>query len=132
MADLTIIDGTSGFWSLGDFRPDMPLVSGRTALIHRLCVRLQTSRGRFTRWPNFGTRMASFLLTKVPPTAIASAAESECLKDEQVEDVKATAELQSDGRSLLLRLEIFDSAGPFKLTLSIDQAKLDLIELQAA
>ncbi len=110
----------------------MPLVSGRTALIHRLCVRLRTPRGRFSRWPNFGTNIAAFLLTKVPPTAIASAAESECLKDEQVQDVKATAEVQVGGRSLLLRLEIFDSAGPFKLTLEISQAKLDLIELQAA
>jgi hypothetical protein len=132
LADLTEIDGTSGFWTLGDFRPEMPLVSGRTALIHRLCVRLQTPRGRFSFWPNFGTDMAAFLLTKVRPTDIASAAESECLKDQQVEDVKATVELRDNGRSMLLTLEIFDSEGPFTFTLSIDQAKLELIELQAA
>ena len=132
MPDLNDIASTVGLWSLGDFKPEMPNVSGRTALIHRLCVRLSTPRGRFTWWPNFGTDIAAFLLTKVPPSAIASAAESECLKDEQVQDVVATAEVESGGRSIRLRIELFDKAGPFRFTLLIEQAKLHLIELQAA
>lgn len=141
MADLTKIEGTVGIWTLGGLKPDMPTVSGRTALIHRLCVRLQTPRGRFSGtdsrgkvwgWPNFGTDMAQFLLSKARPTTIAAAAQAECSKDEQVDSVVATAELLNNGRSLRLVLLIEDAEGPFRLTLEIGQAKLELIELQAA
>ncbi len=127
------IDKTIGFWTLGDFKPEMPLVSGRVALIHRLAVRLTTPRGRFTWWPNFGTDMAAFLLTKVPPTVVFSAAESECLKDEQVDEVRARGEFVAAARALRLTLEIFSNdLGPFEFTLLIEQAKLTLVELQAA
>lgn len=132
LADLSKIEGTVGFWSLGDFTPKMRTVSGRTALIHRLCVRLQTPRGRFTWWPNFGTDMAMFLNSKARPTSIASAAESECMKDEQVEDVSARADLLNNGRTLRLVLTITDAAGPFERTLLIEEAALTLLELQAA
>lgn len=127
------IDKTLGFWSLGGFRPEMPLVSGREALIHRLCVRLQTPRGRFPWWPNFGTRLAAFLLTKVQPSVVAGAAELECLKDEQVDDVRARAEFLPGARALRVTLEIFSNdVGPFQFTLLIEQAKLTLVSLQAA
>jgi hypothetical protein len=132
MADLTKIEATVGLWTLGGLKPDMPTVSGRTALIHRLAVRLQTPRGRFRWWPNFGTDMTQFLNSKARPSVIASAAEAECLKDEQVESVVATAELLDSGRTLRLVLVIEDAEGPFRLTLDIAQAKLTLIELQAA
>ncbi len=126
------IDETFGFYCLGDFRPEMPLVRGREALIHRLCVRLQTPRGRFPWWPNFGLDVAAFLLSKAPAPAVALAVESECLKDEQVSDARANAEFSADRRSMRLSVEIIDSAGPFTFTLSVEQAKLELIELQAS
>lgn len=133
MPDALEIDKTVGLYSLGDFKPNMPTVSGRTALLHRLCVRLQTPRGRFPWWPNFGTNLAAFLLTKVQPTVVAAAAEAECLKDEQVDDVTARVEFLAGGRTMHLTLEIFSNDfGPFVFTLSIEQAKLDLIDLQAA
>ena len=119
----------------------MPRVSGREALIHRLCVRLQTPRGRFSGvdsngkvwgWPNFGTDIAQYLLSKTPASAIASAAEAECLKDEQVEEAAAVATLEDGGRRMHLEIAILDALGPFVFTLSITQAKLTLIELQAA
>jgi hypothetical protein len=134
MADLaTDITATVGLWSLGDFKPNMPTVSGKQALLHRLCVRLQTPRGRFPWWPNFGTNLAAFLLTKVQPTVIAGAAESECLKDEQVDDVRARVEVLANGRAIRLTLEIFSNElGPFAFSLLVEQAKLELIDLQAA
>lgn len=132
MADLTQIDGTVGLWSLGDFRPEMPTVSGRTALIHRLCVRLQTPRGRFPWWPNFGTDLAAFLNSKTRPAVIAAAAEQECIKDEQVDHVVADAVYEDNGRAIRLSLTIFDADGPFEFTLLISQANLELIELQSA
>lgn len=132
MADLTKIDGTTDISCVQDFLPDMPVVSGRTALAHRLARRLQTPRGRFPFWPNFGTDLRAFLLTKASATSIASAAESECLKDEQVDSVTAKAEFLNFGRALHLTLLVTDAAGPFVFTLTIDEAIATLIQLQNA
>lgn len=132
MADLTAISGTVGIWSLGDFRPDMQRVSGETALVHRLCVRLQTPRGRFPWWPNFGTDIAQFLLSKATPQQIAAAAEAECKKDEQVKSVRAFAEISDGGRKIILRIRVVTATGPFTLTLDITQARLSLVSLQTA
>lgn len=132
MADLTDISATTGIWCLTDFRPEMTVVSGRTKLLQRLVVRLQTARGRFPWWPNFGTDLRQFLLTKARASAIAAAAEAECLKDEQVDDVQARAEIQLEGKEIRLGLTVLDAEGPFSFTLQIEQAKLTLIELQAA
>lgn len=139
MANLDNIDGTVGIHSLDDFRPEMPFVSGRTALLHRLAVRLQTPRGRFSwpksgggraGWPNFGTDVRAFLLTKVRPSVVASAIESECLKDEQVHDIRASVEFTEGGKSMVVSAIVFDAEGPFRFTLLASQAKLELIELQ--
>lgn len=132
MADLTKIDATVGVFCLEDFRPDMPPVSGRVALAHRLALRLQTPRGRFKPWPKFGTDMRQFLLSKAQPSAIASAAEAECMKDEQVDDASVKAELRDHGRQLRLIITVTDAAGPFTFTLLISQAAAELINLQSA
>lgn len=131
MADLTTdITATVGLWSLGGFKPSMPKVSGMTALAHRLCVRLQTRRGRFPWWPNFGTRVADYLLSKTTPQQIASDVQAECMKDEQVSSCIANAILEDSGRRVRLEIEVIASTGPFRLSLSVTQAKLDLIALQ--
>lgn len=119
----------------------MPTVSGETALIHRLCVRLSTPRGRFSGkgsdgkvwgWPNFGTDMAQFLLSKATPQQIASAAQAECKKDEQVKEAIVSAVVSDGGRAITLSIRIITSTGPFAFTLAVTQARLELLSLQAA
>lgn len=136
------IDNTIGLWSLGDFKPDMPTVRAAAALVHRLALRWQTPRGRFSwvssngkicGWPNFGTNLAQYLLTKTPSRQIAVAAELEARKDEQVSDIRVTPEVQQGGRLILLSVRVVaDEIGPFTFTLSIEQARVTLIDLQAA
>jgi len=132
MADLTKIEGTIDVFCVEDFLPDMPPVSGRTACAHRLARRLTTSRGRFPWWPNFGTDLRQYLLGKATPQAIASAAESECLKDEQVDSVRVRAEVQNSGRRIHLAIEVTDAEGPYVFTLTITDAAATLIQLQNA
>lgn len=132
MADLSDISATVDIYCIDDFLPDMPVVTGRTALAHRLARRLQTPRGRFPWWPNFGTDLRQYLLSKAKPTAIASAAEAECLKDEQVEDVTCFVEVLNGGRSMRVVIQITDADGPFVFTLEISQAAETLLDLQAA
>lgn len=126
------INDTIDIYCVTDFLPDMPTVRGRTALAHRLARRLQTPRGRFQFWPNFGTDLRQYLLSKTSPTVIASAVESECLKDEQVEDVSCLVDVQDGGRSMVVTVEVDDADGPFVFTLEISQASATLITLQAA
>jgi hypothetical protein len=132
MADLTQIEGTIDVFCIEDMLPDMPAVSGRTACAHRLARRLTTPRGRFPWWPKFGTDLRAYLLSKATPEAIASAAEFECLKDEQVDRVKVRAEVQDSGRRIHLVIEVTDAAGPYVFTLTITTAAATLIQLQNA
>lgn len=130
MADLTKIAATTDLFCIEDMRPDMPIVSGRAALAQRLARRLQTPRGRFKWWPLFGTDLRAYLLTKTPARQVASAAEAECAKDEQVESVSVSAEIQNNGRQIHLVILVTDVAGPFQFTLTIDDAVAKLIILQ--
>lgn len=132
MADLSKIENTIDVYGVNDFKPNMPVIRGRTALSHRLCRRLQTRRGAFLSWPNDGTDITEFLLSKAQPSTIAAAAEAECLKDEQVLECTATAEYIESGRRIALMLEIQDSDGPFTLTLMVDDARLNLVSLEEA
>ncbi len=132
MADLTQISATVDIFCVDGFRPDMPLVSGRLALGHRLARRLQTRNGQFPWWPKFGTDLRQFLLSKSTPTQIASAAEAECLKDEQVDHVVVSAEILNSGRQIHLTIQVTDAAGPFVFTLDITAAAATLIQLQNA
>ncbi|HMJ52394.1 MAG TPA: hypothetical protein VK540_09965 [Polyangiaceae bacterium] len=128
MADIETVD----VYCIDDFLAHMPSVTGRVALAHRLCRRLTTPRGRFRFWPNFGTDMRRYLLSKVPSSQIASDAAQECEKDEQVESVTVTVErVDFDQRELTLDLQVVDAAGPFEFTMTIGEARLTLIGLQA-
>jgi hypothetical protein len=109
----------------------MPEVRGRVALAHRLARRLTTPRGRFRFWPNFGTDMRRYLLSKVPSSQISQDAAQECEKDEQVESVIVRVQhVDFDQRELSLDIEIIDAEGPFTFTMSISDARVSLIGLQ--
>jgi len=127
VADLETID----IYCVDDFLPHMPEVRGRTALAHRLARRLTTPRARFRFWPNFGTDMRRYLLSKVPSSQIAQDAAQECEKDEQVESVTVTvSKVDFDQRELDLDIEVVDAAGPFEFTMAISDARVSLIGLQ--
>lgn len=130
--DLSDIAATTDIYCITDFRPEMPMVSGRVALLHRLARRLQTPRGRFPWWPNFGTDLRLYLLSKTPAGVVAAAIENECLKDEQVQDVSATCQFLDSTRKLVAQVTVSDAEGPFVFTLEISTAAEMLIELQAA
>lgn len=130
-ADLSLIENTTDVWCIDNFLPHMPEIRGRVALGHRLARRLTTPRGRVPWWPNDGTDLRQYMLSHASPSAIAQAAKAECLKDEQVEDVKVTVEVLDSGRAMNLLLEVTDAAGPFTFTLNITDAAAKLIGLEA-
>jgi hypothetical protein len=130
--DPTTLKGTIDVWCLDDFKASMPAISGRMALAQRLARRLITRRGSMPWWPNDGTDLRQYLLSKASPSEIAGAAKNECKKDEQVEDARVELEVLSDGREILLTILITEAAGPFAFTLLIGEAVLQLVALQEA
>lgn len=123
---------TTDTWLLGDFLPNMPEVSGITALAQRLVRRLQTPRGLFPFWPNFGLDVRQFALSKTPPWQIASQVEQELLKDEQVQSVIVTPSQTDGGRALRLDVFVAAAVGNFVFTMTATEAAATLIQLQKA
>lgn len=120
----------------GDFKANMPSVSGRLALVQRIKILLTTRRGRvpFTSWKNRGVDLRAYLLSKQPASAIASAARYEIAKDEQVERVDVQATITDSGRTAKLIITVFEKPSEtlFTFTMTIDEAAETLIELEKA
>lgn len=124
-----------------DLTLTMGSVSGRLAMAQSLARRLVTPRGRFSwlaadgltvrGWPDYGTDLRGFLLSKATPQSIARAAEAECLKDERVQAVDV-AVVQDTSTTLAITIAVTDADGTFTFTLSIDEAKASLVSLQEA
>lgn len=128
MADIETVD----VYCIDDFLPHMPAISGRVAHAHCLARRLITPRGRFRFWPNFGTDLRRYLLSKVPVSVIAADAAQECEKDERTESASVeVTHVDFDSRELDIKITIVDAQGPFEFTMSISDARVNLIGMQA-
>jgi len=111
---------------MGDFRP----VSGRTGLAQALYRRWTTDRGMLLDDSNYGTNLVDYINDDITPNdipAILAAAFAEARKDERVVDITGTGELTSAG-TLLLSFEVIDGAGPFALTVTVDQVSVELLQ----
>lgn len=114
---------------VSDFLPNMPVVSGETALVQRLARRLQTQRGQIPWWPDYGFDCRVALLAHMRPQQIALMASRECEKDEQVQRCDAVANV-SDTGVLTLTVTAYSKDGPFRFTMTISEAADTLIELR--
>jgi hypothetical protein len=115
----------------GDLRPDMPKVSGRSLLIQRVRNGLETAPGTMDWDPQgvgWGYDIRLLINAKVrgdlrsEEQRIANQIE----RDDEVEKAEVEITTQTDGK-LLVKCRIWDAAGPFALTLSVDQLTVDII-----
>jgi hypothetical protein len=117
----------------GDMQPHAPDVTGVLAVAQRLRRRLTTRRGTFPWWPDFGTDIRQYLLSKAPAWRIAKDVEYELLKDEQVQAVFVGVELHDGGKRIRLFVTVVSSAvRDFRFTMDITKAAGSLVALQAA
>jgi phage baseplate assembly protein W len=116
----------------GDMQAHAPEVSGVLAVAQRLRRRLTTRRGTKPWWPQYGTDLRQYLLSKVPPWRIVQDAKAEIAKDEQVDAVDAAVEVLDGGRRLRLVVAAASSAARnFQFTMDITQAAGTLVALRA-
>lgn len=126
MADLETIDL---YW-LAEPKAEMPEITGRTALIHRLYRRYNTRRARFPWWPNDGLDVQDYLLAKKRPEDIAREVRLEGEKDECVDSIVVDASFVAG--HLTLALTVDDGDGPFDFTLDVTAARVALVGLPEA
>ena len=117
----------------GDMRPHAPDVTGTLAVAQRLKRWLTTNRGTQPWWPNRGTNLRLYLLSKTPTYRIAKDAEFEILKDEQVSACAVGVEILDNGRRLRLTISVVSSSTKdFRFTMDVTQAAGTLVALQQA
>lgn len=116
-----------------DMQPHAPIVTGTLAVARRLRRRLTTRRGTFPWWPQFGTDLRQYLLSKTPAWRIAKDAQFEIEKDEQVDACAVGLEITDSGRRIRLTVAVAcSSVKNFRFTMDITQAAGSLVALQEA
>jgi len=116
----------------GDMQAHAPHVTGIKAVAQRLRRRLTTRRGTFPWWPNYGTDIRQYLLSKTPAWRIAKDVEIELVKDEQVLAVGVGVEFLDNGRRIRLVIAVACSeVRDFRFTMDITQAAGQLVALQS-
>lgn len=121
---------TTDLYLLNDMTADGRECSGYVALACRLVRRLQTPRGFFPFWPNFGLNIRKYSLSKTPTWQMAHEIESELKKDEQVKDVVVTPTVSDQGRAVRFDVMVQAEVGAFTFTMSVTEAAATLISLQ--
>ncbi len=119
-------------WCEGDFRPDMPLVSGRKLLAQALRNRLETAEGTLA-WmgiegsENFGYDLRALVNTKQRDLrGITGRIVSEVQKDDRVDSATCTAEWTEEN-AILIDIEVDDGDGPFPFTLLVTSLTVELL-----
>lgn len=117
----------------GDMQPHAPTVSGTMAVARRLRRRWTTRGGTHPWWPQFGTDLRQYLLSKTPAWRIAKDAEFEALKDEQVDAISMLVEILDSGRRIRMRgIVVCSAIRNFRFTMDITEAAGTLVALQEA
>ena len=118
----------SDFRGILDVYQNLARASGRTALGEALCRRLSTPRGGLFYDLDYGFDLRQFLSAAQPPPGfIESQVVAELLKDERVLDVDV-ASVGFVGEALSLEVVVTDGAGPFALTVTVDQLTVKLLQ----
>lgn len=112
------------FAGVEDIGPTLAQVSGRAALAQALLRRLMTPNGSLfyakfdPKAAEYGYDLRQHLNDMDPPVgAITFRVETECLKDQRVEDARAVVRLE--GEDLFVDLTITDALGPFELVVGV-------------
>ena len=117
---------------VSDIAADGRTVDGIRCVVEAISRRLSTPRGRLIGDPNYGTDLTGLVNADMSPREIAalrSVLIAECLKDERIIAVEATATLAKSG-VLTVTLLCTSALGPFKLTLGVSSVTVEVLNLE--
>lgn len=123
--------GTDLGGTVDDLDANLSFVSGRRALLQALADRYSTPKGSLWYAPEYGDDLRRFIGAAVDPRVIESAAESEGLEDERVQDISATVAESADQllltSTITLSINVTDADGPFEFTLAVSAVSAKII-----
>ena len=110
-----------------DFLPDMPTVTGKVAIAQAAARRLQTQRGIFPWWTEYGRDLRGYLLSSADTDEIASDTQAEVEKDERVDRAGATALLTGAFLTVSVPIEPDDETDPFEFVFTVTADAVSLL-----
>ena len=110
-----------------DFKAHMPVVSGKLCLAQALARRLQTPRGVFPWWPDYGLDVRKYLLSTIDTSEIEGEVQAECEKDERVDSVQVSAIRTESSVSLIVDVTPDDETDPFEFVFIVTADKAELL-----
>lgn len=124
-------------YCLESIDPYFTEVDGTLALGQCLARRLISTRGSHPTDPNYGSDVKQWVGTNFSDAEVSimeSMVEAECLKEDRVLDVEATASLilsRQDG-SFKIDIKVFTDEGPFSLTLVVNTTEASEAEVSSS
>jgi phage baseplate assembly protein W len=107
-----------------DLDPAFAMVSGSICLLQALQRRLETSTGSLWYDPDYGLALHQYLKAAIPHVSvIASAIETQCMRDDRVADARATVTFDRYTSKLAADVAVTSVTGE---TLSLTLAASDL------
>lgn len=111
------------FSGVDDMEPSLQVVGGRDGLLEALARRLSTRSGGLWYDRTYGYDLRRFIGSTVSERVIARAVETECLKDERVQNVRAAATRTKTGghsaEALTIEVLVTDDRGTFSGTIVV-------------
>jgi len=113
------------FVGISDITPTLATVTGRDALIEAIGRRLTTSLLFYST--TYGHDLRQYLNAAAPRVGqLEAEIVDQCLEDDRLESASVDIELREDG-SLRVDLYLTDDAGPFPLTLTVDDVTVEIL-----
>lgn len=106
------------------------LISGRRVVLEAVLKRLSTARGMLWAHPDYGLDLRSYIGEQVTDATLAQLrndVQSEVEKDERVLGAESSVTWNAAASTLYIEMTLYDSNGPFSLTLQVTQLSVDLI-----
>lgn len=118
-------------WScVDDLTMPARYVTGNRVVGEAMARRLSTDRGGLISDPTYGYDLTAEMDDDASPSdlaAIAAQIQAECVKDQRVLAAVATVTLA--GGVLIVTIQVTTAAGPFTLTLSVDQVSVQILKV---
>lgn len=124
-------DGTFRLVTAIDLSTDMAEVDGRTGLLEALLRRITTYPGTLCDDPDYGYDVRLALnddMSARDVAMVAARTAAEIAKDARVKSCSATGTFA--GGVLVLDIAVQDGAGPFRLTLSVNDVSVQIMRVR--
>lgn len=117
---------------MNGLNPLLPLLGGLANLGQALAHRLSTPRGGLFYDPGYGTDIRAYLneaMTAAKAAQLQADIANECLKDERVQSVSATAVFEPSEEELEVTINVIAAPGPFVLQLSVSDVTVAVLAI---